>query len=544
MMKSMHITVIAPYEGLQKTVKRVIQQRKQLKYELYLADLKEAIPIIDKVDGKTDLYISRGGTANVIRAHTSKQVVEIPISGYDILRTLLLIQDEKDGAEIIAFANISSDFNEISQLLGIEVPITIINSENEAEPAVIRAKELGRRVIIGDTVTNQIAQRHGVEGILITSGEESVKQAFEQAETIRHVHDFHVEDIHLYKVLAQEIADPFLLVKDKRILFKNDALKKLEREEQLEEMLRSYEQKGNEYNQEVKHILHSNGKPYQFHIQPLKGTSNHTIVYIRSIESIIPGFCNWFLTDGLSLPLVLGVDSVMENQFNEIVEQEGPMLIVSEEGSGERCIAESILANRWTVECDVSKQNDLDLLFSTQMPLFLLNLDHLSQAKQREIVTRAKSYVSSVVFFCKTRAVLHYFEGKVLELPSLSRRMEKDMSFIRTFISKSNSLYGKQVIGIKNSTSELKEHFHHYSLVSFRDLIFREIECSDSSHISLHVSDNAQEKEGYIHLDLTKTLDEMETEIIQKVLEDEGFNQSKTAKRLNINRTTVWRKLK
>ncbi|WP_256464196.1 helix-turn-helix domain-containing protein [Halobacillus amylolyticus] len=35
----------------------------------------------------------------------------------------------------------------------------------------------------------------------------------------------------------------------------------------------------------------------------------------------------------------------------------------------------------------------------------------------------------------------------------------------------------------------------------------------------------------------------MEKTIIQKVMEQEGMNQSRAAKRLGINRTTLWRKL-
>lgn len=90
----------------------------------------------------------------------------------------------------------------------------------------------------------------------------------------------------------------------------------------------------------------------------------------------------------------------------------------------------------------------------------------------------------------------------------------------------------------------MQELCQRHSLVSFRDLIFQEVEQAQASHIHLEVSQLNQEQEGVICLDLSKTLDEMESEIIQRVLKEEGFNQSKTAKRLNVNRTTIWRKLK
>jgi transcriptional regulator, propionate catabolism operon regulatory protein len=40
------------------------------------------------------------------------------------------------------------------------------------------------------------------------------------------------------------------------------------------------------------------------------------------------------------------------------------------------------------------------------------------------------------------------------------------------------------------------------------------------------------------------TLKDIEKEVIQAVLQEENYNQSRTAERLGINRATLWRKLK
>ena len=40
------------------------------------------------------------------------------------------------------------------------------------------------------------------------------------------------------------------------------------------------------------------------------------------------------------------------------------------------------------------------------------------------------------------------------------------------------------------------------------------------------------------------TLDEIEKRIIDAIMEEEQFNQTKVAERLGINRSTLWRKLK
>ena len=43
------------------------------------------------------------------------------------------------------------------------------------------------------------------------------------------------------------------------------------------------------------------------------------------------------------------------------------------------------------------------------------------------------------------------------------------------------------------------------------------------------------------NIDLTQTLDKINRDIVSKVLDEEGGNQSKAARRLGISRSTVWR---
>ncbi|MFD1862139.1 helix-turn-helix domain-containing protein [Planococcus chinensis] len=49
---------------------------------------------------------------------------------------------------------------------------------------------------------------------------------------------------------------------------------------------------------------------------------------------------------------------------------------------------------------------------------------------------------------------------------------------------------------------------------------------------------------GVLQFSANETLKEIERKLIEQVLEEEDFNQTKAAKRLGINRATLWRKLK
>ncbi len=159
-MKKIKVTIIAPYEGLVEITKRISPEFHKLSIDVHVADLQDSVPLLTSgIEADTDLFISRGGTANVIRTYTTKPVIEIPISGYDILRMILLFQAESDHTEIIAFENISHNFNKISELIQTTIPITAVTSAEQVEPAILQAKSIGRRIIVGDVITINLAKK-------------------------------------------------------------------------------------------------------------------------------------------------------------------------------------------------------------------------------------------------------------------------------------------------------------------------------------------------------------------------------------------------
>ena len=65
-----------------------------------------------------------------------------------------------------------------------------------------------------------------------------------------------------------------------------------------------------------------------------------------------------------------------------------------------------------------------------------------------------------------------------------------------------------------------------------------------SSCAAREKSPAAPGREGTAGLDLTRPLSEIERDIVRAVYREEGMNQTRTAERLNISRSTVWRILK
>ena len=138
-----------------------------------------------------------------------------------------------------------------------------------------------------------------------------------------------------------------------------------------------------------------------------------------------------------------------------------------------------------------------------------------------------------------------------IHVPPLSERPEDIEDMSRLFIAELNSLYGTQVVGLSADVIEAFQHQKFRENVrQFKRIIEELVLTTKSGYITLNKAKAAidqlafENEEKQLSSYLNGTLDEIERRIIKTVLEEENMNQSKAAKRLNINRTTLWRKLK
>ena len=140
----------------------------------------------------------------------------------------------------------------------------------------------------------------------------------------------------------------------------------------------------------------------------------------------------------------------------------------------------------------------------------------------------------------------------VLYLKPLRFRVNEIPNLCNLFINQLNSELGKQIIGLEPDALSLFQNFHWPNNLKQLQRILRELMfLSDSSYISAndaaqilyreHPKSFSAQSAAASPVDLSKTLDEISYDIIRMVLEQENMNQSRTAKRLGISRSTLWR---
>ncbi|EAX47144.1 sigma54 specific transcriptional regulator, Fis family [Thermosinus carboxydivorans Nor1] len=141
------------------------------------------------------VIISRGGTANLIRNHIGIPVVEVRVTGYDILRTFSEFIGTNKTIGVVGYRNVVEGCRSVSQMLGIPLREMLTLNNERPDWEVMRAylqAQLERTpvdVVVGDALVVSKLLLEVREVRLIMSGAEAVCEAIEEAQRIIKVQD-------------------------------------------------------------------------------------------------------------------------------------------------------------------------------------------------------------------------------------------------------------------------------------------------------------------------------------------------------------------
>lgn len=175
---------IAPYKDLAETASKVCKEL-GLEVEIKIGDAEEGAECAKKMAANgIEVIVSRGCTAIDIAKKIDVPVVEVEVSGFDLVRALS--DAKKYGSRIgaIGFKNVVYGSKNIENELGVSIKEFVVQSEKDVPAALKEALKYNIDVIIGDVVSVRWAQGLGLGATLITSGKEAISQALKKAEEI------------------------------------------------------------------------------------------------------------------------------------------------------------------------------------------------------------------------------------------------------------------------------------------------------------------------------------------------------------------------
>ncbi|MGC7870237.1 sigma 54-interacting transcriptional regulator [Desulfosporosinus sp. SYSU MS00001] len=183
----LNLALIASYPKLSKVFEKTAK-REDIKYVNLCAAFEEAANLAKEIEPKVDAILSRGGTAEYIRQVVDIPVISIPITQFNIVRSMYQVPKEVNDIAFFNYGRNIYGIRDIEAMFNKTLHEYIYLNRQDIIKAVSDVKERGLKVIIGGNVAVQLAQKEGLEGIEVGSGEETVYRSILETKHVVQVH--------------------------------------------------------------------------------------------------------------------------------------------------------------------------------------------------------------------------------------------------------------------------------------------------------------------------------------------------------------------
>ncbi|MEG2350252.1 MAG: PrpR N-terminal domain-containing protein [Hungatella sp.] len=512
---------IAPYEGMKSIMLKLAAERDDIALDVYVGDLNQGAEIAQRnFHSDYDVIISRGGTAEMIGKITDLPVIEITLSVYDILRAIKLAENYSNRYAIVGFPSITSSAHLLCDLLQYKIDIFTIHDAEEVQDTVKDLKAKGYRMLLGDMIANTTAKRLGLNAILITSGNESIQNAFDQSVKLSTAFiSLKAESRFLSNILQKANNHTVVLNSDGNLFFSTltaddnphilEVLKK-----ELPLSLASVEHKffknieGTLYSITSRQIISLQQVyiAYYFtagHI-PVSG-SKYGLKYSNR-DDIEEQFFNSFYS-------VVGTTGDIPPGMEQIIQSDFPVMIIGESGTGKKqaagiLYARSSFSHNPFITIDCSLLNDKTWNFITNHynspfndnhnTIYLCNIGSLSAQQQKQLLSividmdlckRNRvifSYVSQPNQPCSDTVMefINLLSCLTIHMKPLRERIEEIPTFTSLYLNDLNVKLAKQIIGFEpEALKRIKGYLWPHNYTQFKRILIELVLMTSAPYI-------------------------------------------------------------
>ena len=235
---SYSIAFIAPYKKLGELFSEVCREINK-DIPVVIGDLEEgARKAVELEEQGIEVLISRGGTAIAIKKKvTNLPVIEVQVSGYDLIRVLHQAQQETDRVAVVGFSPFTYGIEDLGDVMGLNLKILTLNENWYEHPLYIekKLKEIkmqGYNWVVGDNISVKVAKQLGMNALLIKSGKEALMQSILEAERVAEVRKRELEKTKRIKSIIDFAYEGIITVDQEGVIdtFNPQAVKIFERE--------------------------------------------------------------------------------------------------------------------------------------------------------------------------------------------------------------------------------------------------------------------------------------------------------------------------
>lgn len=586
------VLAIVPYNGLQILVERVASDMEDVEVTAVTKNLEEAALWINSVDLQHyDIILSRGGTTRLLEKIVSIPVIDILLSGTDILSAIRSASLFSKRFAIVGFPAIIRSARFVVDVIQEQVNLFTIESEDEVRALIHKLKEQGYNTIVGDVITVACAQETQLNGVLFYSSEESVHLALSQAIKLRQVERLCSDNNELLHTIIFSCESQFFLFDAEGQLlycagegdypdnFPQCLAQHIPAVVQNGKVSLYLSVKNGRFPVTGKAILYRSRRCVLFRIQPMIPLSPGEDLWISTnlaSESYIPPLS----FQSSQSPLMNSFIS----QLNLHAKIKQPLLLIGEDGTGKDFVINTLHAQSEyrkntlvTLDSRFTTPKCFSTLFSSTnsvlchagISIYFKNTEMLDSSVKLQLI----EYIHQTLLYSRNQLYFSWelpsggsiplndplyiyltdeLNCSTLVIPPLRQHPEDILTLAGLLLNNISLQYGKQVIGFTAEALKLLQTAAWpRNLCDLEQLLIKAVALTDTSHITqdtiyhlFNASSQPSTASSVGSVPLTGTLYEITQHVIRAVLTEEKNNQARTAQRLGISRGTLWKRIK
>lgn len=182
--RKIRIGIFASSQSLIKRV-QILAARQQDQIYINTQGLDDAIPVaLEMVRNGVETIISRRGTAHLLRENLRIPVLSFPHRSLDILISLKQAATLGNKILLPVFRQEWSGLPTLEDLLHIELIQKVYEDTASLKRIIATARDEGCEIVVGGSVTQQIAEAEGIKFIEIRTSDEDIAATIEDAKSI------------------------------------------------------------------------------------------------------------------------------------------------------------------------------------------------------------------------------------------------------------------------------------------------------------------------------------------------------------------------
>ncbi|SCZ08234.1 regulatory protein, Fis family [Paenibacillus polysaccharolyticus] len=554
---------IAPYESMIPIIEECIPRYPELSIQTDVGDLAKGVELaIQAEKNGAEIIISRGGTAQLIKQAVAVPVIDVQLSGYDMIRSLTLASQFNGHTAIVGFSNITSGAQSIIDLMDLPLKVYTIHSSEEVARLLLELKASGYQQIVGDVITVNTAKAYGLEGLLIQSGTESILRAMEDAQLVyRYLSKNQTVSIILHDLVTQEHRNLLILDEQDEVVFENWA--DFDHNPLTENHLYLMNTSLEFHQSKIQNVFMVDD--YQLTVQAYETKLDNKSYKVYLLEKGEPyAFAQFGITtftDSSMEPIVAespAMQAVLKN-IRALYSHNEAIYLLGEADSGKSFLVKHMhqihAGGGLLLQIALSQVPSGHL---HKIPLTKVKTVELNQIESRlndpELLTFIETCLqNNIGLFILSEQVPDpnwtlRLKLNTLMMPSLAERTEDLEPLMQHFLTGYYHKYGTTAVRIKEDALQIiRDQAAQMNVNQLKHLI-KQAALNEPDYVitrgTLNRLLHQQSAANVSAMKLGGTLKEIEQEVIKRVLQEENNNQSKAAERLGINRATLWRKLK